>query len=59
MIALYVCECGRSLAIAADKLRIPPDQIGCDSCGRIVILTMKRLLRGDAELSRFSVSSSR
>ena len=50
MIALYVCECGRSLAIASDKLHVPPERIACDACGRVVPLTLKRLIR-DALLS--------
>lgn len=58
MIALYVCPCGRSLAIASDKMSEPAAQIACDACGRIVVLTLKRLLQTDAEF-RFSASSDR
>ena len=44
MIALYVCECGRSLAIASDKLHVPPKRICCDACGKTVELTLTRVI---------------
>ena len=58
MIALYVCLCGRSLAIASDKLRVPPDVICCDGCGQKVMLTMKRVIK-EGRFEPISASPSR